>query len=54
MFLCGDLQMPGPSQVVLAAADGSAAAIDIHRALVAHTIGTGHAKPAHRVFLVSR
>jgi thioredoxin reductase len=42
VWAAGDVRRPPPMphQVVLAAADGSAAAIDIHKAFVAHTIGS--------------
>ena len=41
VWAAGDVRRPPPMphQVVLAAADGSAAAIDIHKSFVAHTIG---------------
>jgi thioredoxin reductase len=41
VWAAGDVRRPPPMphQVILAAADGSAAAIDIHKAFVAHTIG---------------
>ncbi len=44
VWAAGDVRRPPPMphQVVLAAADGSAAGIDIHKAFVARTIGTGH------------
>jgi thioredoxin reductase (NADPH) len=50
VWAAGDLRRPPPSphQVVLAAADGSAAAIAMHKALVARTIdatGSGNARP---------
>jgi thioredoxin reductase len=41
VWAAGDVRRPPPMphQVILAAADGSAAAIDIHKSFVAHTIG---------------
>jgi thioredoxin reductase len=43
VWAAGDVRRPPPTphQVILAAADGSAAAIAIHKAFVAHTIGSG-------------
>lgn len=43
VWAAGDVRRPPPMphQVILAAADGSAAAIDIHKAFVAHRIGSG-------------
>ncbi|HQZ35015.1 MAG TPA: NAD(P)/FAD-dependent oxidoreductase [Ilumatobacteraceae bacterium] len=42
VWAAGDLRRPPPTphQVILAAGDGSSAAIDIHKAFVAHTIGS--------------
>jgi thioredoxin reductase len=42
VWAAGDVRRPPPMphQVVLAAADGSAAAIAIHKAFVAHQIGS--------------
>lgn len=43
VWAAGDVRRPPPMphQVILAAADGSTAAIAIHKAFVAHTIGSG-------------
>jgi thioredoxin reductase len=45
VWAAGDVRRPPPMphQVVLAAADGSAAAIAIHKAFVSHTIGSAQA-----------
>ena len=51
VWAAGDVRRPPPMphQVILAAADGSTAGIDIHKAFVAHSIGAATAYPAlHR------
>jgi thioredoxin reductase len=51
VWAAGDVRRPPPAphQVVLAAADGSAAAIAIHKSFVAHSIGSATVHPAlHR------
>jgi thioredoxin reductase (NADPH) len=49
VWAAGDVRRPPPAphQVVLAAADGSAAAIAIHRAFVARSIESATVHPAH-------
>ena len=51
VWAAGDVRRPPPMphQVVLAAADGSAAAIAIHKSFVAHTIGSVPRMPANAV-----
>lgn len=50
VWAAGDIRRPPPlpHQVILAAADGSSAAIAIHKTLVARTIGTVRPRAAHR------
>lgn len=48
VWAAGDVRRPPPAphQVVLAAADGTAAAIAIHKAFVAHAVGSATVHPA--------